>query len=73
MSSWVVGGTGDDERWAMGVERGRGVGMFPNQSSPDIFNDMLRDGDGEGGGPMWGIPGVGPGLEAVVVVVGAGC
>ena len=48
--------------------------MFPNQSCPDMFNDMLvRDGDGEGGGPMWGIPGVGPGLDAVVVVVGGGC
>ena len=72
VSSWVVGGTGDDERWTMDVDL-RGVGMFPNQSSPDIFRDMLRDGDGEGGGPMWGIPGVGPGLEAAVVSVCAGC
>ena len=34
-----------------------GVGRFPNQSIPDI-----RDGDGEGGGPIWGTPGVGHGL-----------
>ena len=47
--------------------------MFPNQSSPDIFRDMLRDGDGEGGGPMWGRPGVGNGLGAAVAAVGAGC
>ena len=46
--SW---GTGDDKRWWVAdVDVGwRGVGMLPNQSSPDMFRDMLRDGDGEGG------------------------
>ena len=67
VKSWGVGGAGDE---AVGVDFW-GVGMLPNQSIPDI----LRDGDGEDGGPRWGTPGVGHGLGAAgdEECVGGGC